>query len=225
MKIAYLSYALDKEIPVYGNSGAYFRIRQVKSIKSGDSCNNYAFTMGNHWGTHIDAPAHFFNGAKRITDYPAEHFIFQSPCVISLKKPKNTIIDLSDIKEKVKVHHDILLIKTGFGRLRGLKDYSFNNPQISHEIGLWLRRERPRLRVIGFDFVSIGSLKDRGSGRKAHRAFLNPKGRGNPVLIIEDMNLSYTLKKLSMVLAAPLLVRNVDSAPCTVLGLFKQNKE
>ena len=50
--------------------------------------------------------------------------------------------------------------------------------------------------------------------------FLDRKGRNNPVLLIEDMDLSCDLTKLRELWVLPLRVEKVDSAPCTVIGGF-----
>ncbi|MDP8298195.1 MAG: cyclase, partial [Candidatus Orphnella occulta] len=131
-------------------------------------------------------------------------------------------IGLDEVKSKVKIGHDILLLKTCFGRFRGKRVYSFNNPVVDAKIGLWLRSERPNIRVIGLDLISLGSHNKRELARQAHRAFLNPRGKGSPILIIEDMDLSCNLSGLIRVIVAPLLIMNIDSAPCTVYGIFNK---
>lgn len=221
MRSEYLSYRLDGYIPVYGNARERLNVKRIKYLARGDSCNTFIFEMGNHWGTHIDAPGHFFSGAQVIADYPAHELIFKHPCIVNIRLKKDMIIGVGDIKDKVDKRHDIVLLKTGFGRFRGSKKYSVESPLVSAQIGLWLRAERKNVRAVGLDFVSLSSLRDRAMGRSAHRAFLNPEGKGRPVLIIEDMNLNANLGGLKAVWVAPLLVKGIDSAPCTVLGLFR----
>ena len=222
MKIRYLSYILGNKVPVYGNESAFLIVRPNKSLGKGDSCNTYEICMENHWGTHIDAPAHFFKAAKKVAEYPAKNWIFRNPCVINLNLKKEKIITLDKVASIVNKNHDILLLKTGFYHFRGKKIYSFDNPAVSPQIGLWLRKERPNIRAIGFDFISLGSCKYRMLAREAHRAFLAPSAGGKPIAIIEDMDLSYNLSALEMVIAAPLLISAIDSGPCTVFGIFKQ---
>ena len=57
-------------------------IEPVKSIQGGDSANVFRITMENHWGTHVDAPYHFFDDGRKITDYPPEFWVFKSPDTI-----------------------------------------------------------------------------------------------------------------------------------------------
>ena len=39
------------------------------------ACNTSAFLTCNHTGTHMDAPAHFYNGVRTIEQVPLEQFI------------------------------------------------------------------------------------------------------------------------------------------------------
>lgn len=219
-EVRYLSYILEDNIPVYRNKGVSLLIKSEKSMVKGDSCNTYRFSMENHWGTHVDAPAHFFKAAKKVTDYSAESWIFKNPCVIRLDLKRNEVLALDKIKGKVNKVCDILLLNTGFGRFRGSDLYSFDNPSVGPEVGRWLRKERPDIHAMGFDFISLGSPKDRSLARKSHRAFLSPRSGGRPIIVIEDMDLSSDLTGLKSVIVAPFLIRALDSAPCTVLGIF-----
>jgi len=223
--VKYLSYILEDKVPGYGNANVDLEVNPRKSLKKGDSCNTYGFCMENHWGTHVDAPAHFFPQAKKVSDYSPENWIFKKPCVVELAPDKGHIISVDELRGKADGTCDILLIKTGFYRLRGEEVYSFDNPVVSPEVGLWLRAEMPSVRAIGFDFISIGSCGKRDLARETHRAFLDPEAEGNPVLIIEDMDLSEDLSGLAAVFVAPLMIKRLDSAPCTVFGLFKINRE
>jgi len=55
----------------------------------------------------------------------------------------------------------------------------------------------------------------------AHNELLG--GDGRRFLVIEDMNLDRDLTALREVRLAPWLVRGMDSAPCSVVGLMEVN--
>ena len=78
--------------------------------------------------------------------------------------------------------------------------------------------------MVGFDFISLSPYQNKEEGRKAHRTFLDPDGENQPVLIIEDMDLEGDLSFMKQVWVAPWLIKGVDSAPCTVLGLVWDEK-
>ena len=220
--VRYLSYPYEKTVPAYGNERNIVNIRPVKSIFKGDSSNTYRVSFENHWGTHVDAPAHFFKNGSSITDLSAKTWCFEDPGVVNVKAREGQIIGLKDIERNVSKKNDIVIIKTGFGRFRGEKKYSLYNPGIDPEVAFWIREKRPMVRAIGFDLVSVGSYLNRPLARETHRVFLDPKGKGKPVLLVEDMCLSGSLKGLRRVCAVPICIKGVDSAPCTILGFFNR---
>ena len=51
-----------------------FKQELVSDIDKGDGADVTALSMCVHAGTHIDAPAHFIKGGKRIDEYKVEEF-------------------------------------------------------------------------------------------------------------------------------------------------------
>jgi len=216
----FLSYAIEKKMPVYGRANGYIEIAPVKSIDNGDSCNVFKIGIENHVGTHVDCPSHFFNRGSKINDYSAGTWFFHKPYIIKLSLIENQIIIPEDIGQ-IPGGVDLFLIQSNFSRFRGTEIYSRCNPGFHSDVGEWLREKYPHVRAIGFDFISLSAYKNRDMGREAHRKFLDPEGSNAPVLIIEDMDLSFDLRGLRQVLVFPLRVADVDSAPCTVIGVFE----
>lgn len=218
--IQYLSYPLSLNIPTYGSISEKLEVKKIKSIDQGDSCRTYWVGFQNHWGTHVDCPAHFFLKGKCITDFPCDFWLFKRPQVIEIDAEREQIIGTKDLPGEILPQTDLLLFKSGWGQFRGQKIYSCQNPGLHPELALWLRQRYPSIRAIGIDWVSVSSFKHRELGRQTHHAFLSDSGKSQPVMMIEDMDLSKNLENLSEVLVAPLLVETIDSAPCTVFGFF-----
>jgi len=216
----FLSYNLSKSAPGYGPVKQKIDLKAVRSLLKGDSCQIYKLSFQNHWGTHIDCPAHFFESGKNVTDYEADFWFFRHPQVISVKAEPGGMISKLDFPIAIDREADLLILKSGWSKFRQRKIYSLKNPGIAPEVGVWLRREYPKLRAIGFDWISLSSYAHRELGRDAHKAFLNPKAQGSPITIIENMYLPKDLKNLKEVWVAPLRVEGIDSAPCTVIGVF-----
>lgn len=218
--IRYLSYRLSSSNPAYGHLGAKLKADALKSFKKNDPCQVYRISFENHWGTHIDCPAHFFADGKRIAQYPAQSWLFRNPQVVNVSLHPGQLLRRKYLEKIIiNAQADILLLRSGWSRHRKKDYYSLNNPGIHPETALFLRREYPNLRAIGIDWISVSSFRHRPLGRKAHKAFLNPRGRGNPILIIEDMRLPENINTLEYVWALPLLVVGIDSSPCTVVGV------
>jgi len=219
--IRYLSYKLSSLLPVYGLREEKMELRQINSINKGDVYETFYIGLQNHWGTHVDCPAHFFVDGMRVADYEAEFWLFRKPQVFSINLEPGQIVCRKDLTEAINPETDLLLLQSGWSKLRGTEIYSLQNPGIDPLLGVWLREEYPLLRAIGFDWISLSSYKHRELGRDAHRSFLNPQGKGHPILIIEDMDMSEDMQNLREVLVLPLRIEGIDSAPCTVIGVFE----
>lgn len=216
----YLSHPLSVGQPAYGGSPGTLEIAPLKAVRLGDSSHTFRVVLDNHAGTHVDAPAHFFENAATTVDYPPDFWIFRNPQVIDIAAKPAQLLDVALIDGKIKNTTDLLIIRTGFQSRRGQADYGTHNPGIHADVGFWLREHFPLVRAIGLDLVSLSSYQNRPAGRVAHKAFLDPEGKGNPIVIIEDMDLAKDLNGLTKVVVAPLLVEGIDSAPCTIIGFF-----
>jgi len=219
MKYRYLSYPLSQGMPVYTDK-ADLAIKAKRSISAGDSANVYSFTIESHWGTHIDAPRHFFDNGKSIEDYPCSAWVFVSPQVINTPLNPAEILMTGKWMQKINPLCDILIFRSGWPALRKNRKYVDQNPGIHPEVAVYLRKNLRNLRAIGIDWLSISSTRNRELGRQAHRAFLNPKSKGRPLLLVEDMRIPAKIFGLRRIIISPIVVCGVDSAPCTVIGEF-----
>lgn len=217
----FLSYPLTRTVPGYGNPRKKLAIIQTRAIKRGDPCDIFSFTMENHWGTHVDCPAHFCRGGKRVADLSAPTWHFAHPQVFEVRLKQGELLTAEHLKSAIDPKADLLLFRSGWGRCRGTGSYSRENPGVHASLGQFLRRKFPKVRAIGFDWVSLSSFLKREEGWDAHRAFLSSKGTGHPIRIIEDMDLRAANSNLNEVWALPLRIIGIDSAPCTVIGVFR----
>lgn len=217
--IRFLSYRLTEDTPSYGGNGR-LEITKEKSFEQGASCETFKMSLPNHYGTHVDCPAHFFRKGMRVAEVKANFWFFRSPQVIPTRLASGEVMGIEAVKNRIKKGTDLLLLKSGWSKKRGQEEYARANPGIGASVGYFLRSRYPSVRAIGFDWISLSSYLDQEEGRKAHRAFLNPGGVGRPLMIIEDMDLSEVTPQLQEVFVFPLRVDGIDSAPCTVVGKF-----
>lgn len=214
----YLSYQISENTPLYGNSSG-IEIKPQQQQSKGNSCNSMTWKFSNHTGTHVDCPRHFTPHGQTVTDYPPEFWVFNKIEIVDIS---DTVYDCQVIEPEIipdfRIREpELVLFHTGYGKFRGTDKYTLTPPGFSENIYYWLKKNYPSVRCIGMDIISISSFCNRTEGRKAHKAFLAPK-HGEPVLIIEDMNLNFTCE-LRQVIVAPLLVNNADGSPCTVIGI------
>jgi len=217
MRYSFLSHEYAESIPVFGEV-KQLAVRQIRSTDAGNTTNEFSIEIQSHWGTHVDAPRHFFSSGRNITSYAADYFVFSAPQVIAVTLEPSEILEAATLMETVREDCDLLLVKSGWTEFRSQPLYYQDNPGLSLELAQMLRSQRPLLRAVGIDWISISAFRHRELGREVHRVLLDPAGDHTPKFIIEDMNLSAELCGLQRVIVAPLRVAAFDSAPCTVLG-------
>lgn len=84
-KIYDITVAVSAETPIYkGDPGV--EITSFKSIAAGSTANVSHVAFGVHTGTHVDAPNHFIDGAKRVHEIDPEKLV--GPCRV-IQVPEN----------------------------------------------------------------------------------------------------------------------------------------
>ncbi len=220
-----LSYTLTEDSPVHIGLNK-LKIKPINQISHGDNYNTSLLTVENHCGTHIDAPAHFVQGGRFISDYGPDELTFNHPMVLDCTKEPGELVDVEDVSRIQDEKIDCLIISTGFHLHHDteLKLYLEQNPGISPEAVKYLREKFPHLSCIGIDAVSMSRYGHAEEAIKVHETgFIEKEGFGKPLLFVEDLDLS-TLDKsveLDEVLVVPWQMGGLDGAPCTVLAKIK----
>ena len=217
--IILLSHTYSNITPSYGNRDM-FKATPNSSISSGESANSscWIFT-NNHLGTHIDVPYHFDIKGKMLTDIPPADWIFYTVEIVDVHCKKAKLIDIRNFENfSIDSNIDLLLIRTTYENYRGTDKYWNDNPGLSPELANYFRKNFPKLRCIGFDFISITSWKHRSVGKTSHRAFLSPDNNALPIMAIEDMSLKYLNGKINWVIVSPIFVENENGAPVTIFA-------
>lgn len=221
-KWLYLSHPLSTRTPAYGGEES-LKVDHIKNMMNGDSCNKSYWMLSNHLGTHIDFPRHFSHNGKTACEYPAEFWIFHTPYLMDISPiDPRVIIDPHDINGiDIPENVDLLLLKTNFVKRRSKQAYWKENPGIHPSMAFFLRNNFKKLKVLGFDFISLTSFSHRELGRNAHREFLD---QSNPILILEDVDLSKVSNKtkIEAVIISPLIIKQSDAAPCTVFAQLSE---
>lgn len=226
----FLSYILDSNTPTYGDRNRFEQIKK-SDISKGDVANDTSISTTVHIGTHIDMPYHFFEEGQTIENYDADFWRFQQNEIlfVEIKIDKGELIikdELINELDKVKnnsqfsiLNSQLLIVKTGICHRRDDEDFWGKNYGFDPKIADYLRENFPKIRVIGFDSISVSSFANRMLGREAHRAFLDPK---SPILLLEDMDLREidNNSNLKEVIVSPLRIAHCDGLPCTVFGVL-----
>ncbi len=218
MRFVLLSHRIGQRTPLYPGTPP-IELKQYRSIERGDSSNLWVIGMANHTGTHVDAPNHFYREGRRIYEYTLDELVFPDSCLIDVPKEPGGEVSAEDLKPHISLikRCSLLLIRTGLQAYRetDAEAYSSQGILFSPSAAKFLRMEAPHLRGLGIDAISISTPLRRQEGRESHKILLSD----NRFLILEDMDLSGKPTIYRYVIVAPLLLEEVDSAPCTVIGI------
>jgi arylformamidase len=161
--------------------------------------------MGSHTGTHCDAPAHFVEGGKTLSEIPLEQFVgaatvVELPGVRSIERKHLENLDWSGVER--------VLFKT--------ENSSFWTDDRFHEDFVYLEPEAGEflvskgIRVVGIDYLSIDQF--RSEKHPTHFALLP-----HDVVLLEGLNLSKISAGRYQMVALPLNLQHADGAPTRVI--------
>ncbi len=170
-------------------------------------------SINSHTGTHIDAPSHFFEGARTLSDFTPDAFTGKA-LVIDCRhlKPgeqitKELILSYGDkLKEA-----DFLLFNTGWDKKWGTPEYFTGYPIFD----LWgaMLTYKGDYKGIGFDTPSIDLPEDERFYR--HKQILSD----NNVFVIENLKSLELLGNEPVPFAVlPLKVDECDGAPARAIA-------
>jgi kynurenine formamidase len=163
-----LTHPISTSTPTWdGHSGEYHYQKLDSIAKDGFFAG--AFNMPEHFGTHMDAPAHFIDGAATIDKLPPERLILPA-VVIDVREEvaKNpdyqvTVEKLEDWESRGRITPGCaVLLLTGWDK-RYSDAHSYRNPDanghmhfpgFSTEAGKYLVEDR-RVAALGIDTLSI----------------------------------------------------------------------
>src|SRR5215216_7186472 len=89
MKIYDVTVPVSENIPIYAGDPPV-RIEGLRSIADGSAANVSGLCFGAHTGTHVDAPAHFIEGAPKVETLPLDALIGEAE-VIEVPKDRTAI--------------------------------------------------------------------------------------------------------------------------------------
>jgi kynurenine formamidase len=127
------------------------------------SAATMALAMGDHAGTHVDAPSHFDSrtGARSIDEMPLETFFTEAVCLDLSAKPLKSDISVADLEASVeaakvviKPRDTVLLHMDFYRRCYGKDGYLTDFPGLTKESATWLGQQG--IGMFGVEAVSPG---------------------------------------------------------------------
>lgn len=217
-----LTRRLEPGIPSYPTHPKYF---QMRWCSLGDPAEMNQLVLGEHTGTHLDAPSHFVpdgDARKHIDELALEGFLGRTVTMrFGPFEARNEMVSRAEIEaweaEHTRVREgDIVLIDFQWEqRWATVPDgFAFLDrwPGLSRDAAEYLRDVG--VRVVGTDCISLDP-GDGGEDLAAHYTLL-PSG----VLIMENVSNLATLPTESFVIALPLPIANGTGSPVRAVALI-----
>ena len=173
----------DVTVPIRSGMPIYegdppVKIEAASSLASGDSANVSFLHLGAHTGTHVDAPAHFIEGAAKIDSLPLDILI--GPARLIHVAEDRTEIDSEFLSSCDLENVERIIFRTrnsGFWESGFRKDFTHLLPEAAEML------VNRGVKLVGIDYLSIEKFH---SGH--HRTHIALLSRG--VVIVEGLNLS-----------------------------------
>ena len=202
MPIYDLSVPISSELPSWPGDPA-INIDNWSSLANGESANVSALCFSAHTGTHVDAPAHFLEGAKQVESLDLEVLIGEAQ-VIEVSDD-TLMIDENFVAANCESEVKRVLFKT---RNSSLWDNQFKTNFTYLELPAAKRLIAQGVKLVGIDYLSIE--KFHSQDHAVHRELL-----ANEVIILEGLNLSEVPAGKYELICLPLRLRSQlgDGAP------------
>ena len=211
MKIIDLTHTISEEMPVY--PGTEKPKLEVANTYEKDFFKETLMTMYSHTGTHMDPPAHIFEGKTTLDKFPITQFIGSA-----------AIIDCSDLGEngRITMEHinknrenadkaEFIVFRTDWDKYWGKAEYYVGYPYIDDEVAEYIIKSNKK--GIGLDNISLDPV---GSLVYHQKVF-----KENEIVIIENLtNLKEVGNDIFTLFALPLKYENADGSPIRAVAVL-----
>lgn len=209
MPIYDVTVPLSNELPTWPTDPDV-QISDFCSLSAGDGANVSMLNFGAHTGTHVDAPAHFIEGAAKVESLPLDALIGEATVI---EVPEDVrAIDEEFVQKHFVPGTERVVFKTRNSVFWSEADPQFHTDFTYLDLGAakWLVEQG--IKLVGIDYLSIE--KYASEKHETHLALLS---RG--VVILEGLNLSGIAAGKYELICLPLRLRSTlgDGAPARVV--------
>ena len=205
MQIYDLSVPLSSALPTYpGDPG--IQISDWSKLANGDGANVSALSFGAHTGTHVDAPAHFIEGARRVDSLDLEILIGEAQVVHVPDELR--VIDEEFVIENCPVGSRRILFKTRNSAFWSGDFTEFRTDFTYLDLAAAEVLVQRGVKLVGIDYLSIEKFNSKD--HEVHHALL-----AQEVVIVEGLNLTGVPAGKYELICLPLRLRSHlgDGAP------------
>jgi kynurenine formamidase len=203
MRVIDLTHPISEDLPVYFPWHPKTEV-ELTAEYGKDGCTVRRVSIGTHSGTHIDAPSHIFDGMPAIDRYDANLWYQEVQVLDFTPRAPLQAITVEEVRDRYQEAEGGVLIKTGWGRFFGLRDYYRTYPPLSSDAAEFLAGQ-------GISVLA----SDTPFTLDVHKILLK---RGIP-LITNLKGTEQLAPGRIRLIAAPLLIQGGDGAPARVLAV------
>ncbi len=174
---------------------------QIRAIKRGDAANLTHLSLGAHTGTHVDAPAHFIDGAPTLERIGLDRMVGPAR-VLDLRGL--AAIDANALRGHEIQRGDIVLFLTDNSERWAKPGFQQDFTYVTRDAAEYLVERG--VKTIGMDYLSIEQFGSKTF--EVHKLLL-----GAGILIVEGLDLRGIAAGPYMFTCLPLKLEGVDGAP------------
>lgn len=218
-----LTHKVNPDIPTWDLTCGYYvkTMRDYKHCPGEFKFRSQALDIRASAGTHIDSPAHCFEGARDVSDIPIEELI--CPCIVidvankADEKYKVCIADIENFEKKYGTIQPgtFVLVHTGWSKFWNNPKKYHNNlifPSVSAQAAEFLLERQ--ITGLGIDTLSP-DCDEKGSF--VHKILLG----ANKFIIENVANLEKMPEFGSNILIMPLNIEGAAESPIRLVGMIK----
>lgn len=207
MKFINLTHTISGEMPFFPGTPKPAAEKFCTIEKEGYTELNLRITT--HTGTHIDSPAHIIPGGSTLDSIDIREFTGRAAVLdcTGMEINHGRVISYDAVNSFLNENPnlDFIILKTGWYKKWGVKEYLENFPVLS--VSAAMRIVKEGIKCVCFDTISADKVED--STLPVHKILL-----GNNLMIAENLtNLDKLTASNFELFLIPLLIENSDGSP------------
>ena len=222
---------VDLTLPIEEHWRYGIKFNEVRKIADGDQWQATSYNLESHWFTHIDAPLHFVDGGKSLSDYPIEDWCISDCLVLDVSYVGDNEGITAEMLEKANEpykdrHFDCLLIRSDRGKKVDWKTEAFwdNSCYLTEDAAIWIRDYAPK--VVGYDFAQdyeIRLIRTAKPGQIIHQPVHDHVLVEGQILQMEYMTNLWNIKSPTCTLIClPLNTQNANGSQIRVIAVVEE---
>ena len=213
MKIIDLTHYISEDMPVYPGTDTPKLIEANTYEK--DGFKETLMTMYTHTGTHMDPPAHLFEGKTTLDKFPIEQFVGRALVIDCSFLKEGDRIQMKHIDRNLADKAEFLLFYTGWEKYWGSQKFFGDYPYIDDQVVNYIVGQDKK--GVGLDTIGIDPIND--SNLTIHKRLFE----NNEMVIIENlMNLDKIGQDLFTFIALPLKHIDADGSPIRAIAMINE---